>query len=104
MARRVRHALHDILEVIERVETITHDKTLAQFEGSWELRWLVQRAIEIISEASRAVPAELTSTRRSFRGQRQLSHRRESPNDGKEGLARKLPLTTNNPPPRSLVR
>ena len=38
MARKVRHALHDILEAIERVETITHDKTLAQFEGSWELR------------------------------------------------------------------
>jgi uncharacterized protein with HEPN domain len=62
MARKVRHALHDILEAIERVETITHDKTLAQFEGSWELRWLMQRAIEIISEASRAIPAELTST------------------------------------------
>jgi uncharacterized protein with HEPN domain len=61
MARKVRHALHDILEAIERVETITRDKTLAQFEESWELRWLVQRAIEIISEASRAIPAELTS-------------------------------------------
>jgi uncharacterized protein with HEPN domain len=61
MARKVRHALHDILEAIERVESITHDETLAQFEGSWELRWLVQRAIEIISEASRAIPAELTS-------------------------------------------
>ncbi len=46
--------MHDILEAVERVEKITHNKTLAQFEGSWELRWLVQRAIEIISEASRA--------------------------------------------------
>ena len=48
MARKVRHALHDILEAIDRVEIVTHDKTLAQFEGSWELRWLVQRASEII--------------------------------------------------------
>jgi uncharacterized protein with HEPN domain len=63
MTRKVRHALHDILEAIERVEMITHSKTLAEFEASWQLRWLVQRAIEIISEASRAIPAELKSTR-----------------------------------------
>jgi uncharacterized protein with HEPN domain len=62
MARKVRHVLHDILEAIDRVETITHDKTLALFEGSWELRWVAQRAIEIISEASRAISAELTGT------------------------------------------
>jgi uncharacterized protein with HEPN domain len=63
MARKVRHALHDILEAIERLEVITDGKTLAQFEASWKLRWLVQRAIEIISEASRAIPAELKNTR-----------------------------------------
>jgi len=62
MARKVRHALHDILEANERVETITHGETLAQFEESWERRRLVQRAIEIISEASRAIAAELTDT------------------------------------------
>ena len=60
MPRRVDHVLHDILEAIERVEEITRGKTLAEFETSWQLRWLVQRAIEIISEASRALPAELT--------------------------------------------
>ena len=63
MARQVRHVLHDILEAIERVEEITRGKTLDEFEQSWQLRWLVQRAIEIISEASRAIPAELTDTR-----------------------------------------
>jgi uncharacterized protein with HEPN domain len=63
MARKVRHAVHDILQAIERVEEITRNKTLAQFEASWELRWLVQRAIEIISEASRAIPVELKDTR-----------------------------------------
>ena len=63
MARKVRHAFHDILEAIERVEELTRGNTLAEFEASWELRWLVQRGIEIISEASRAIPAELTSTR-----------------------------------------
>jgi len=63
MTRKIRHALHDILEAIERIEEITHGKTLVQFEASWQLRWLVQRAIEIISEASRAIPTELRSTR-----------------------------------------
>lgn len=63
MARKVRHAFHDILEAIDRIEQVTRGKPLAEFEASWELRWLVQRGIEIISEASRAIPAELTRTR-----------------------------------------
>jgi uncharacterized protein with HEPN domain len=63
MARKVGHVIHDILEAIARVEEITHDKSLADFEASWQLRWMVQRAIEIISEASRAIPDDLTSTR-----------------------------------------
>jgi len=62
MARKVGHALHDILEAIDRIEEITHGKSLADFEASWQLRWLVQRAIEIISEASRAIPDELADT------------------------------------------
>jgi uncharacterized protein with HEPN domain len=56
MPRRVDHALHDILEAIERIQEVTRGKTLEQFAASWQLRWLVQRAIEIISEASRAIP------------------------------------------------
>jgi uncharacterized protein with HEPN domain len=48
MARKVAHALHDILEAIERIEEITDGKSLVDFEASWQLRWLVQRAIEII--------------------------------------------------------
>jgi uncharacterized protein with HEPN domain len=63
MARKVSHVLHDILEAIERVEQITRGKTFADFEKSWELRWLVQRAIEIISEASRGIPDDLKSLR-----------------------------------------
>jgi uncharacterized protein with HEPN domain len=63
MPRKVGHAIHDILEAIDRVEQITSGKTLSDFEVSWQLRGLVQRAIEIISEASRAIPDELTSMR-----------------------------------------
>ena len=66
MPRRVDHVLHDILEAIERVEEITRGKSLPEFEADWRLRWLVQRAIEIISEASRAIPDELTNTEPSI--------------------------------------
>jgi uncharacterized protein with HEPN domain len=63
MPRKVRHVLHDILEAIHRVDEITRGKTLSDFEREWQLRWLVQRAIEIISEASRGIPEQLKATR-----------------------------------------
>jgi uncharacterized protein with HEPN domain len=63
MPRKVAHLLHDMLEAIERIESITHGGSLAEFEQNWELRWLVQRGIEIISEASRGIPDELKATR-----------------------------------------
>src|SRR5205807_198996 len=63
MARRLAHVIHDILEAIERIEEITRGKSLGDFEASWQMRWLVQRAIEIISEASRAIPDDLAKTR-----------------------------------------
>jgi len=59
MARKVDHVIHDILQAIDRVESITRDKTLPDFEKDWQLSWLVQRAIEIISEASRGIPDDL---------------------------------------------
>jgi uncharacterized protein with HEPN domain len=63
MPRNVAHVIHDILEAIERAEEITRGKSFDEFEASWQLRWLVQRSIEIISEASRAIPDELANTR-----------------------------------------
>ena len=63
MTRKVEHLLYDILKAIERVEEITTGRTLEDFEASWQLQWLVQRAIEIVSEASRAIPDELTNVR-----------------------------------------
>src|SRR3954465_3017834 len=59
MRRRVNHVLHDILQAIDRVEEVTRGKTLTDFEG----RWLVQRAIEVIFEASRAIPDHVANTR-----------------------------------------
>jgi len=63
MARKIGHVIHDILDAIKRIDQITHGKTFADFEASWQMRWLVQRGIEIISEASRGIPDNLKSAR-----------------------------------------
>lgn len=61
MARKVHHATRDILETIERLQTVTAGKTFAEFQADWTLRFIVQRGIEIISEATRRIPAEILS-------------------------------------------
>ena len=43
--------------------TVRFGKTFVDFENDWELKFIVQRAIEIISEASRRIPDELKATR-----------------------------------------
>ena len=63
MVRKIGHAVHDILETIERIESKTRGKTFAEFVSDWELRFIVQRAIEIISEASRRLPDRVKATR-----------------------------------------
>lgn len=61
--RKIGHTIHDIRETIERVQWKTHGKTFAEFAGDWELRFIVQRAIEIISEASRHLPEKAKAIR-----------------------------------------
>lgn len=63
MARKVGHVVHDILQTIERVQTRTVGVTFDEFQADWELRFAVQRAIEIVSEASRRLPDELKRLR-----------------------------------------
>ena len=48
-----------MLEAAERVREVVGDLPLEAFEGDWQRHWLVQRGIEIISEASRHFPAEM---------------------------------------------
>jgi uncharacterized protein with HEPN domain len=45
--------LTDIIEAIERIHLVLDGVPLEAFERNWEKRWLVERGIEIISEASR---------------------------------------------------
>jgi uncharacterized protein with HEPN domain len=60
MARRsVAPRLADIIEAIEHIRVITADISLDAFEADWQKRWLVERGIEIISEASRHLGPEM---------------------------------------------
>jgi uncharacterized protein with HEPN domain len=51
--------LNDIIEAIERVRQTLGDMKLDAFEADWQKQWLVERGVEIISEASRRLPDEL---------------------------------------------
>ncbi len=62
MVRKVAHAVHDILETIGRVQAKIASRTFAEFQADWEFRFIIQRAIEIISEATRRLPGELRAT------------------------------------------
>jgi uncharacterized protein with HEPN domain len=51
--------LTDIVEAIERVRQVVGDLALDAFEADWEKRWLVERGVEIVSEASRHLTSDL---------------------------------------------
>ena len=55
-ARSVIPRLTDIIEAIERVNGVLVDVSLEAFEEDWQRKWLVERGVEIISEASRHLP------------------------------------------------
>ncbi|RNJ50324.1 HepT-like ribonuclease domain-containing protein [Methylocystis hirsuta] len=51
--------LLDIIEAIERVQTVMADLSLDAYETDWQRQWVVERGIEIISEASRHLSDEI---------------------------------------------
>ena len=58
-ARSLIPRLFDMVEAIERVRNVMGDMTFEAFEAHWGKRWLVERGVEIISEASRHLTADL---------------------------------------------
>jgi len=60
--RIVAPRLADIIEAIERIRRVD-GVTLEAFEQNWEKRWLVERGIEIISEASRHLTDDIKERR-----------------------------------------
>jgi uncharacterized protein with HEPN domain len=53
VARSLVPRLTDIVEAIERIHDLLENISLQAFETDWQRQWLVQRGVEIISEASR---------------------------------------------------
>ena len=51
--------LTDMVEAIERLRSLLEGASLEEFEGDWRKRWLVERGIEILSEASRHLSDDL---------------------------------------------
>jgi uncharacterized protein with HEPN domain len=51
--------LADIIEAAERLRQLLADTPLDRFDTDWQMQWLVERGIEIISEASRHLPDDL---------------------------------------------
>lgn len=58
-ARSLIPRLTDIIEAIERVNGVLADVSLEAFENDWQRQWLVERGVEIVSEASRHLPDDL---------------------------------------------
>jgi uncharacterized protein with HEPN domain len=60
-ARSLVPRLTDIIEAIERVNVngVLASVSLEAFEDDWQRQWLVERGVEIISEASRHLPDDL---------------------------------------------
>ena len=73
MPRSIYPAINDILETIDRVRSKVAGKTLTEFRGDWELRFIVERAIEIIPEATRRVPDDLKALRPEIPGEASLA-------------------------------
>jgi uncharacterized protein with HEPN domain len=51
--------LADIVEAIERIHHVLDGVPLEAFEQDWKMRWLVERGIEVISEASRHLTEDM---------------------------------------------
>jgi uncharacterized protein with HEPN domain len=51
--------LLDIIEAIEHVRSTAAGIPLGEFKADWRNRWLVERGVEIVSEASRHLTDDL---------------------------------------------
>ena len=70
VARSVIPRLTDIVEAIERIHDVLENISLQAFETDWQRQWLVQRGVEIISEASRHLTDEMKGAIRKSPGKR----------------------------------
>ncbi|MGH6877544.1 MAG: HepT-like ribonuclease domain-containing protein [Rhizomicrobium sp.] len=55
IARSVAAHLTDILDAIGNIHGTMEDMSLEGLEADWQKRWIVERGVEIVSEASRRI-------------------------------------------------
>jgi uncharacterized protein with HEPN domain len=67
MARDPRIALDDMILAIDRIVDETETVTFDQFAENWRVQYIVERALLIISEASRAIPESSKEKHASIR-------------------------------------
>jgi uncharacterized protein with HEPN domain len=67
MARDPRIALDDMIVAIARIAEETENFTFEEFAANWRARYIVERALLIISEASRAIPESLKDKQADIR-------------------------------------
>ena len=67
MTRKIAPILHEIIVAIDGIQMAVAGKAFADFQKDWLLRHGAQRAIEIISEASRHVPDQLKTMHPNIR-------------------------------------
>jgi uncharacterized protein with HEPN domain len=51
--------LSDMVQAMERLQSLIESVTIAEFGHDWQRQWLVERGVEIISDASRHLPNAL---------------------------------------------
>src|SRR5436190_23712758 len=51
--------LTDMVQACERIRLLLQDMPLDAFEADWQKQWLVERGVEIVSEASRHLTDDL---------------------------------------------
>ena len=57
--RKTELRLVDIAEAVARIGTALDGISLDEFEADWQKRWIVERGLEIISEASRHLDPDM---------------------------------------------
>lgn len=60
--RLVRPYLEDIADAIAKAQSLIEGQSFESYQLDWRLRYAVERAIEIISEATRRIPEALRAT------------------------------------------
>lgn len=61
----LRARLDDILDAIAETQALLHGISFEQFKTTWHLKRATERGLEIISEASRSIPEDLSRQSRN---------------------------------------